>query len=166
MSDLIVPPLTVVFTAELQRKDPRLPVYVVVSFAHVASWKLDATTMVEGSINGHVFGRRSMKRMHASDQSDWFFECTAPFCKAAGIEVGDKLTVSLLLASNELPAELEAALKLSPGLRAAWNSLSEYSRRTSAEHIRSAKTEATRERRAQALVGKLKDLQQAVRPKR
>ena len=87
----------VVFTAALQRKDPRLPVYVVVPYAHVAHWKLEATTMVEGTINGQAFGRRSMKRMYTTSHSDWFVEYTAPICKALGVGVGDELKVSLRL---------------------------------------------------------------------
>jgi hypothetical protein len=153
------------FTAVLQRKDPKLPVYVVVPFERIARWNLEATAVVEGSINGQALGRRTMKRMSASKQSNWFIECTAPFCRAAGIAVGDKLNVSLLLASNEQPVELEALLTASPSLQATWNSLSEYARRTSAEHVRAAKTEATRQRRAQAIVGKLIALQQSGMPR-
>ena len=112
--------------------------------------------MVEGSINGKEFGRRSIKRMDATSHSDWFVEYTAPICKAARVGVGDELNVSLRLASTESPEELEALLANSPRVRASWNSLSEYTRRTNAEHIRAGKSEATRMRRAQAFVSKLK----------
>jgi len=149
-------PPPVVFTAALQRKDLKLPVYLVVPFAYIADWKLEATVMIEGTINGQAFGRRSMKRMNARSDSDWFVEYTAPICKAIGVSVGDELNVMLCLASTETPSELEALLALSPSLRALWGSLSEYARRTSAEHIHAGKTEATRLRRAQAMVSKLK----------
>ncbi len=48
-------------TARLQRKDPRLPVYVVISADHLKSWALAGTTVVEGSANGVDFGRRNLK---------------------------------------------------------------------------------------------------------
>jgi hypothetical protein len=149
--------LPVVFTAELLRKDPKLPVYVVVPYVCVAGWKLEATTMVEGTINGQEFGRRSIKRMNSTSHSDWFVEYTAPICKAAGVSVGDKLNVSLRLAATGNPDELEALLAKSPRVRASCKSLSEYVRRSGAEHIRAGKTQATRSRRAQAIASKLKD---------
>lgn len=147
--------LPVVFTAELQRKDPRLPVYVVVPYVSVAHWRLEATAMVEGTINGKEFGRRSIKRMSPTSDSDWFVEYTAPICKAAGVGVGDQLNISLRLASTGNPEELETLFAKNPRARASWNSLSEYTRRTSAEHIRAGKAEATRMRRAHAVVSKL-----------
>ena len=112
--------------------------------------------MVEGTINGQAFGRRSMKKMTTTSHSDWFVEFTAPICKALGIKVGDALNVSLHLAATEVPKELEDQLSVSPSIRALWSSLSEYTRRTSAEHVRAGKTEATRLRRAQAIAIKLK----------
>ena len=152
-------PVPVVFTAALQRKDPRLPVFVVVPYAHVAHWNLEATTMVEGTINGQAFGRRSMKRMNTTSHSDWFVEYTAPICEALGIGVGDELDVSLLLAATGIPQELQALLAQDSSIQASWNSLSEYTRRTSTEHIRAGKTEATRLRRAQAIASQLKPSQ-------
>jgi hypothetical protein len=146
----------VVFTAVLQRKDPRLPVYVVVPYAHVSDWKLEATTMVEGTINGQEFGRRSMKRMNASSYSDWFVEYTAQICKALDVGVGDELNISLRLAVSEIPQELQSLFAQNPSIRASWNALSEYARRTSTEHIRAGKTEVTRLRRAQAIANQLK----------
>ena len=62
------------FTAVLQRKDPNLPVYVVVPNALVANWGLDATKVVEGTVNCHPTGRRSMKRWNNARDSDWFVE--------------------------------------------------------------------------------------------
>lgn len=152
------PGLPVVFTAALQRKDPKLPVYVLVPCAAVAHWQLEATTMVEGTINGQAFGRRSMKKMNATPHSDWFVEFTAPICKVLGVQVGDDLQVSLHLAASETPKELEDQLSVSPDIRALWSSLSEYTRRTGAEHVRAGKTEATRLRRAQAIAAKLRSI--------
>ena len=144
------PPITL--QAVLQRKDPRLPVYIVVPHAAVAPWGLAGTTVVEGAINGHACGRRSLKRWSNEEASNWFLELTAPFCKLAGLQVGDPLDVSLRLASPALPSELEALLRDDPALRAAWDRLSESARRMAQEHILGAKSEATRTRRALAVV--------------
>lgn len=148
-------PSSIAFSASLQRKDPKLPVYVVVPYAQVAHWNLEATVMVEGTINGKPFGRRSIKRMNTTTDSDWFVEYTAPICKALGVEVGDELMVSLSLAATDMPNELEDLLSMNPGIRASWNALSKYTRRISAEHVRAGKTEATRLRRAQVIASKL-----------
>lgn len=140
----------------LQRKDPRLPVYIVIPHASVAPWELAGTTVVEGSVNGHEWGRRNIKRWDASARSDWFLELTAPFCKAASIGVGDRLDVSLQLASTDMPAELASLLDQEPALRTAWEQQSAYTRRTSQEHVLQAKSAATRERRATAIVDGLR----------
>jgi hypothetical protein len=144
----------VIFTTVLQRKDLKLPVYVVVPHAEVAHWTLEATTMVEGTVNGHAFGRRSMKKLNATSHSDWFVEYTAPLCKGLGIKVGDELKVDLRLAATETPRELDEQFSLNPNLHAFWSSRSEYARRISAEHVRAGKTETTRLRRAQAIASK------------
>ena len=149
-------PRPITLTAVLQRKDPRLPVYIVVPCENVAAWGLTGTTIVEGSINGHDFGRRSIKRWSSEEASDWFLEFTAPFCKAAGIEVGNQLDVSLKLASNAVPAELEVLLRNDPALLATWRQLSEYARRAGQEHIANAKSKVTRARRAAAIVDGLR----------
>jgi hypothetical protein len=147
--------MRVTFAARLERKHPKLPVYVVVPNTHAEALALQSTAVVEGTANGHPIGRRSIKRWDNSEQSPWFVEFTASFCGKAGIAVGDNLKLSLWLASTGLPVELERALDQSPVLRAAWNSLSEYARRTSAEHVHAAKSPETRTRRAAAIIAKL-----------
>lgn len=141
-----LPPLR--FSAPLQRKDPRLPVYVVVPHASVAHWQLGGTTVVEGTVNGRATGRRTIKRWDASPQSDWFVEFTAPFCQRAGIAVGDSLEIQFVVAQAGPPAELAAALGQAPAAQAAWRGLSEARRRAIGEHVRAGKSAATRERRA------------------
>lgn len=142
--------------AQLQRKDPRPPVYVVVPFADVEPWRLTGTTVVEGSANGHDFGRRTLKRWSSAAEADWFLEFTAPYCKLAGIAVGDRLELRLQLAGNEPPLELAALLREDAALRAAWEGLSDAARRAGQEHIRTAKSPATRVKRAAAPAGQLR----------
>jgi hypothetical protein len=144
-------------TATLARKDPRLPVYVVVPHAVVAPWELQATTVVEGTANGHALGRRTLKRWDASLQSPWFLEFTAPWCKSAGVAVGDALQLELTRADTEVPAELQALLAQAPQLAAAWKKRSDALRRAAMEHIRAGKSASTRERRAALLAQQLRD---------
>jgi hypothetical protein len=143
------------FRAVLLRKDPRLPVYIVVPHAVVAPWQLQATNVVEGSVNGCAMGRRTIKRWDASPGSPWFVEFTAPFCQAAGIAVGDGLDVSLVLAATDMPDELRAQLTGHAVAMAAWDRLSESKRRTAMEFVRSGKTANTRERRAASMAERL-----------
>ena len=148
-------PTRVTFLAELERKHPKLPVYVVVPSTKAQSLGLRTTGVVEGTINGNLIGRRSIKRWDAEERSPWFIEFTSPFCKAAGIAVGDKLNVTLWLASTALPIELESALQESPELQAKWGALSDYTRRTASEHVHAGKSHATRLRRVAAIFSNL-----------
>ena len=145
----------VTFVADLERKHLKLPVYLVVPSAKAQALKLRSTEIVEGTVNGNFIGRRSIKRWDASDGSPWFVEFTATFCKKAGIAVGDKLHVTLWLASTALPDELEHALQSSPAFQAGWNALTEYARRTSTEHVHAGKSSATRSRRVAAIIASL-----------
>ena len=145
----------VTFVAELERKHPKLPVYIVVPNAKAQALRLHATEVVEGTVNGNLIGRRSIKKWDSEERSPWFVEFTSPFCNKAGIEVGDKLNVTLWLASTALPVELEHALQASPALQAKWNALTDYSRRTSTEHVYAGKSPTTRARRVAAIIANL-----------
>ena len=141
-------------TSKLLRKDPRLPVYVVIPGKAVASWKLTGTIVVEGTANGHSFGRRNLKAW-GKGTDDWFLEFTAPFCQAAALAEGDSLALVFSPADESPPEEIESLLRSSKALSKAWSSLSDSQRRDASEHVRAAKTPATRERRAAAILGKL-----------
>jgi hypothetical protein len=145
----------VTFVADLERKHLKLPVYLVVPSAEAQALKLRSTEIVEGTVNGNLMGRRSIKRWDAADGSPWFVEFTSTFCKKAGITVGDKLNVTLWLASTALPIELEHALQSSPIIQARWNALTEYARRTSTEHVHAGKSPTTRSRRVAAIIANL-----------
>ena len=142
-------------TSKLLRKDPRLPVYVVIPGKIVASWNLSETSVVEGTANGHSFGRRNLKAW-GKGTDDWFLEFTAPFCQAAGLTVGDSLALVFSRADGSPPEEIESLLRDSKSLSKAWSRLSDSQRRGASEHVRAAKTLATRERRATAILSKLR----------
>jgi hypothetical protein len=142
-------------SARLQRKAPSLPVYVAIPGRHVQPWGLTGTTVVEGSANGFPFGRRTIKAW-GKGADDWFIEFTAPFCKAASLSVGDRIALELQVADSATPPELEKILSRTKSMTAAWLALSERERRDASEHIRAARTPATRERRAVAIAERLR----------
>jgi hypothetical protein len=130
----------------VERKDPTLPRFVVVSDDAVAGWELEGTTIVEVELDGTAIGRRSLKRW--PERGGWFFDLTGAQAERAGIEAGDRVVVELARASTELPAELRTLLDDDPEARRRWESLTDSRRRMLAEHVRSAKRPQTRTRRA------------------
>jgi len=141
-------------TAKLLRKDPGLPVYVIVPGSVIAQWKLEGTTVVEGSANGYPFGRRNIKAC-GKGSDDWFLEFTAPFCKTAGLDVGDPVKLKFDLADTSLPPELDMLLSSNKARARSWSRLTDNQRREASEHVRAARTEATRQRRAAAVIIRL-----------
>ena len=142
-------------STQLQRKDPRLPVYVVIPSHHLKPWGLTGTTVIEGSANGYPFGRRTIKAW-GKGRDEWFIEFTAAFCKTASLQVGDRVDLEIQLADTSTPQELESILSQSKSLEAAWLALSERERRDAGEHIRAAKAPATRQRRAGSVAQRLR----------
>jgi len=137
-------------TTQIDRKDPRLPRFVVVPTVSIKSWKLAATTTVIGTLNGHAMGRRGIKQW---DDQRWFIELPQPLCQAAGVDTGDRVTLVIQLAPEELPAELEALLATDPRAKQAWSRLPSGSQRMLREHVAAAKQTSTRARRAAAGLG-------------
>ena len=138
----------------LERKNPGLPVFVVIPGRFIASWKLAGTTVIEGTANGRAFGRRNIKAW-GKGSDNWFLEFTAPFCRAAGLDVGDSISLQLRVADMSLPPELETLLLTSKALTQSWAKLTDAQRRDASEHVRATKSLAARKRRAEAVVGKL-----------
>jgi hypothetical protein len=142
-------------STRLQRKDPSLPVYVVIPGRHVNLWSLAGTTIIEGTANGVSFGRRTMKAW-GKGTDDWFVEFTAPICKAAGLSVGDHVVLTLHIADTSIPTELVRLIGKSRRVTAAWLALTERARRDAGEHIRAAKSPGTKQRRARAIAESLR----------
>ncbi len=138
------------FTATIERKHPKLPRFIVVPSEAVASWKLHQTTTVEGAVNGLRLGRRSLKKW---DDARWFIELTEPICNRAGIDTGDRVLLSLQIASDKLPEELAKLLANSSRAKKAWTSLTPSAQRMLREYIADAKQPATRQRRASRSLG-------------
>ncbi len=138
----------------LERKDPGLPVYVVIPGKAISAWKLTGTTVVEGVVNGRSFGRRNLKAW-GKGSDNWFLEFTSPFCKLAGLGVGDSVSLEFEVADTALPQELKTLLSTSKVLTRSWSKLSDSQRRDASEHVRAAKSLSARKRRAEAIVSRL-----------
>ena len=138
----------------LQRKHASLPVYVVIPGPSMEPLEISATSIIEGTANGNDFGRRTIK-LWGKGVDDWFVEFTAPFCKKAGLQVGDTIEMRFQLADTSTPQELAVILSANEHLMGLWESTTERYRREAGEHVRAAKNQSTRERRARAVAEKL-----------
>lgn len=143
------------FRAELQRKNPGLPVFIRIPGATVASWQLEDWRTVEGSLNGHDFGRRTIKDW-GKDSPDWFVEFLKPFLDHAGLEPGDSVDVELRLADMTMPPEIAERMQSDPDFARAYEALSPNHKRKAIEHYLEAKTPAGRTARLEKISRSIK----------
>lgn len=129
----------------IERKHPEMAAFVIVPASKLAPWKLSATTTVEGTLDDVDLGRRSLVRW---DEDRWFIELRRGLLEAVGKAAGERATLVLRLASTELPAELQHVIDTEPIARAHWEARTDAQRRMLREEILTAKSPATRERRA------------------
>lgn len=137
-------------TTKVIRHHPQLSRLATVPLDQIEPWKLTGTTTVEGTINDTDLGRRSLKRW--DERKCWWIDLPEPLCKKAKLETGDEVRLSIRLASEDLPDELKDLLKNNPLARANWERLTEPQQRMLREDIFTAKTSATRRRRAERLL--------------
>ena len=128
------------------RHHPQFSRLVTIPLDKVAGWKLAQTTVVEGNINSTELGRRSLKKW--DERQCWWIDLPESLCKKAGLETGDEVSLVLRLASEELPEELQQLLKSNPIAKSRWARLTKAQQRMLREDIFSAKTAATRSKRA------------------
>jgi hypothetical protein len=134
---------TVRFRTELQRKHPDLPVFIRIPGAVVAPWRLTEWRTIEGSLNGHDFGRRAIKDW-GKDSADWFVDLLKPYLAATGLKPGDTVDVELRLADMTMPPELAAKMKSDAEFARAYEALIPNHKRNVIELMLSAKTPAGR----------------------
>ena len=132
------------------RHNPQFARLVTIPLDKVAPWKLQETTVVEGTINGIDFGRRTLKRW--DERQCWWIDLPDPLCMKVKIDVGDKVELNLTLASEELPEELKTLLIKNPSAKARWEKLTSAQQRMLREEIFAAKSSATRTRRAEKVL--------------
>jgi len=137
--------------ARVERKHPQLPRFLVVPSKKVAGWRLGhTTTTVELTLDGSLIGRRNLKYW---DADRWFVELPADICRRRGLEVGQRVSVELRLASTALPVELQRVLEGSARAAAVWGGMSASQQRMVREHVAGSKVPATRARRARRALG-------------
>lgn len=160
--------LTVVSVVE--HKHEGLPRFVCVPLQKVAPWKLEETTTVEGTMRaigraigraaGNAvgagadasveIGRRSLKRW--DERRCWWMDLPEPLCRKAKVDTGDRVELSLRVASQELPKELAMLISKNPAARKNWERLTAPQQRMLREEIYAASQPQTRERRARRML--------------
>lgn len=138
------------FRAELQRKHPDLPVFIRIPGAVVAPWALSEWRTVEGALDGHAFGRRTIKDW-GKDSPDWFVELLKPFLETAGLAPGDEVEVELRLADMTMPEEMAARMASDAEFARAYEALIPNHKRKAIEHYLEVKTPAGRTARLEKI---------------
>ena len=129
------------------RHNPQFSRLVTIPLEEISPLKLTGTTTVEGTINGVDLGRRSLKRW--DDKNCWWIDLPEPLCKKAKLETGAEVQLTIRLASEDLPAELQELLKTNAVAKANWEKLTQPQQRMLREDVFAAKTSAARQRRAE-----------------
>jgi hypothetical protein len=143
------------FRTELLRKHPDLPVFIRIPGAIVAPWRLTEWKTVEGTLDGHDFGRRTIKDW-GKDSPDWFVEFLKPFLDAAGLKPGDTVEVELRLADMTMPPEMAGRLASDAVFARAYAALIPDHKRKAVEHYLEAKTPAGRTARLEKIARSIK----------
>ena len=140
-------PKQIKVTSTVIRHNPQFSRIVTIPLDVIAPWKIEHTTVIEGTINGVHLGRRSLKRW--DDRNCWWIDLPEPLCKKARLETGAAVELVIQRASEELPAELRNVLKENAAATRKWDKLTKAQQRMLREDLLSAKTSATRVKRAE-----------------
>jgi hypothetical protein len=108
-------------TSIIEHKHKGLPRFVCIPTSKVARLKLPRTTTVELTMNGVEVGRRSLKRW--DDRKCWWMDLPDALCRKANIDTGDRVELSLRIASEKLPVELARLIQTDPAACARWEHL-------------------------------------------
>ena len=136
----------IVITTKVIRHQPQFSRLVLIPYEKIAPWKLTKTTTIEGAINNTELGRRSLK--HWDERKCWWIDLPEQLCRKAKIETGDTVKLTIRLASEDLPEELQQLLKENQAAKVRWSKLTPAQQRMLREEVFAAKTSATRLRRA------------------
>jgi len=143
------------FRTELQRKHPDLPVFIRVPGAIIAPWRLSEWRTVEGALDGHDFGRRTIKDW-GKGSPDWFVEFLKPYLEGAGLRPGDTVEVALRLADMAMPEEMAERMTSDADFARAYEALIPNHKRKAIEHCLEAKTSAGRTARLEKISRSIK----------
>jgi len=134
----------------VERHYAKLPRFATIPLATIARWGVDATTTIEGTLNGTPLGRRSLKRW--DDRKCWWIDLPASLCRKAGVEVGDRVDLEIRVAETKLPDELAVILQTKPAAKRAWDGLTPSQQRMLREDVAAAKRSDTRRQRAERML--------------
>ena len=140
-------PKQITVTSKVIRHHPQFSRLVTIPLDVVAPWKIEHTTVIEGTINGVDLGRRSLKRW--DDRHCWWIDLPGPLCRKANLETGTTAELIIRLASEDLPEELKNLLTQNPQAKERWAKLTKAQQRMLREEIWSARTTMTRTKRAE-----------------
>ena len=140
-------PKQIKVTSKVIRHHPQFSRLVTIPLDVIAPWKIEHTTVIEGTINGVDLGRRSLKRW--DDRHCWWIDLPGPLCRKANLETGTTVELIIRLASEDLPEELKNLLTQNPQAKERWAKLTEAQQRMLREEIWSARTTMTRTKRAE-----------------
>lgn len=116
----------------------------------IRDWSLITTTTVEGTINGHPLGRRSIKDS-GPKTDDWYMALTKDLAEAIDARKGDEVEIELRLADMTMPEEMAARMESDPEFARAYEALKPNHKRKAIEHYLEAKTPAGRTARLEKI---------------
>jgi hypothetical protein len=149
MAQLMTPKEITVKSAVI-RHNPQFSRLVTIPLDQIEPWELSETTTVEGTINGTDLGRRSLKRW--DERNCWWIDLPEPLCKKAKLETGDEVTLTIRLASEDLPEELRELLATNRLAKTNWEKLTRPQQRMLREDVFAAKSSTARRRRDEKIL--------------
>ena len=149
MAQLMTPKEITVKSAVI-RHNPQFSRLFTIPLDQIEPWELSETTTVEGTINGTDLGRRSLKRW--DERNCWWIDLPEPLCKKAKLETGDEVTLTIRLASEDLPEELRELLATNRLAKTNWEKLTRPQQRMLREDVFAAKSSTARRRRAEKIL--------------
>lgn len=138
-------------TSVIEHKHQGLPRFICIPLSAVAALKLAGTTTVELTMSGVNVGRRSLKRW--DDGKCWWMDLPDVICRKANVDTGDRVKLSLRIASEQLPKELARLIERDSAARVRWERLTPSQKRMLREEVLAAKQSATRASRAARALG-------------
>ena len=121
------------------RQYPGMGPWFRVPAQFIRAWGLTATTTVEGTINGHPLGRRSLKDS-GPKTDDWYMGMPREVALALDAKGGDEVEIELRLADMTMPEEMVARMESDPDFARAYEALKPNHKRAAIEHYLEAKT--------------------------
>lgn len=137
----------------VDRHQPDLPRFAILPFDPAARWGFTALFTADGTFGGAPFRRRSVKPW---GDGRWFIDLPNALCEAAGVDVGDRVTLTLVPQGDAPPAEIKALLEADGELLANWNSYAPSHRREWSRWVEEAKKPETRQARAEKVAARLR----------